>query len=85
MAKAKEKVKEVGEDKPSLPHIAFTESEVTEVADFLNAVWIQAEFKGSMQSMRDLDKLFSKMHAHHKKLQEYVLEVKRITHRPKEE
>jgi hypothetical protein len=82
----KKKVEEVEEaNKPSQPHIAFTEAELRDVSDFINMVWSNAKFEGTMAQARDRDKLFTKMHQHHEKLKGYVLEILKVTNPKKDE
>lgn len=78
--------KDKGEEqaKPASPHIAFTESELRDVTGFLNDVWTKARFNMSMEEFREFDKSFSRMSKHRQKLNDYVLEVKSITQRPKD-
>jgi hypothetical protein len=78
--------KDKGEEqaKPASPHIAFTESELRDVTGFLNDVWTKAKFEMTMSEFREFDKSFTRMSQHRQKLNEYVLEVKKITQQPKD-
>ena len=62
-------------DKPT-----FTESELNKVADFVNYVHQNGTFEDCKKpaQSRKLTKMFNDMHAHLKKCEAYILEIKEI-------
>jgi hypothetical protein len=61
-----------------LPEISFTEAEVQQVADFINYVYINGEFKMKMADTKKINLMLSHMHAHVTKCESYIFEHRRV-------
>lgn len=75
--KFKEEVK--AEAAKEIPQITFTESDVQKVADFINYMYLNAEFKGGMKEFKKLNQMFADVHAHIKVMEAHIFEVKKIS------
>jgi hypothetical protein len=58
------------------PVIVFSEAEVVEVVNFINACYKKASFNGTMEEMGKMREMFNAMHAHVKKIESYIFEHK---------
>ena len=61
-----------------LPEISFTEVEIQQVADFINYVYINGEFKMKMADTKKINLMLSHMHAHVTKCEAYIFEHRRV-------
>ncbi len=73
---AVEETKKIAEE--PLPTLTFTEQEVQKVANFINHVYLNAEFKSGMKGFKDINQMFSDMHTHMSKIEKYIFEFKKI-------
>ena len=75
-------VKKVSESEPqapeSFPDISFSEAEVQQVADFVNYVYTNGEFKMKMADTKKINVMLSNMHAHITKCEAYIFEHRRV-------
>lgn len=71
-----EEIKKTAEE--PLPTLSFNEQEVQKVANFINHVYLNAEFKSGMKGFKDLNQMFADMHQHVSKIEKYIFEFKRI-------
>jgi hypothetical protein len=62
-----------------LPVLTFAEAEVQKVADFVNYMYLNAEFKGAMKDYKKVNQMFADMHAHVQKIEKHIFEFKRIS------
>jgi hypothetical protein len=60
------------------PVLTFTEAQVQKVADFINYMYLNAEFKGGMKEFKRINQMFSDMHEHMRVIESHIFEVKRI-------
>lgn len=59
------------------PVLIFSEDEVQKVADFVNFMWANAEFKAAMPTYEKVKRMFHDMHGHVSKIEGYILEHRR--------
>lgn len=79
MAESKEAAEELKElATKEEPQLTFTESQVQKVADFINFMYQNADFKGSMQVFKKVNSMFADMHEHMKMIEAHIFEVKKI-------
>lgn len=79
VAESKEAVEEIKKTaEEPLPTLTFTEAEVQKVANFINHVYLNAEFKSGMKGFKDLNQMFSDMHQHMSKIEKHIFEFKKI-------
>jgi uncharacterized membrane protein len=79
MAESKEhaeEIKKIAEE--PLPTLTFTEAEVQKVANFINYVYLNAEFKSGMKGFKDLNQMFADMHTHMGKIEKHIFEFKKV-------
>jgi hypothetical protein len=62
----------------TFPDISFTEAEVQQVADFINFVYKNGEFKMTMADTKKVQVMLGQMHAHVTKIEKYIFEHRRI-------
>jgi hypothetical protein len=68
------------EEKQAEPSISFTENEVKEVIEFVNYFAQHHDYTGNVMKFdQEYKPLFMKMTSHIKKLESYILEVKRVS------
>lgn len=60
------------------PVITFSESQVQKVADFINFMYLNAEFKGGMKDFKKVNTMFADMHEHVKLIESHIFELKKI-------
>jgi hypothetical protein len=75
--KMKEEVK--ADAAKEIPQLTFTEADVQKVANFINYMYLNAEFKGGMKEFKNINQMFADVHAHIKVMESHIFEVKKIS------
>lgn len=64
-------------ESPVQPQLTFTEAEVQGVADFVNFVYRNGDYKLNMADARKLTSMLTAMHHHIAKIEKYIFEYSR--------
>lgn len=78
---AVEKLKKENDEmaKKPLPQLTFSEAEVQRVADFINFVYLNANFSMDMKGFKAINQKFADMHNHVSKIERYIFEHKKVS------
>lgn len=77
MGKMEVKKQEQAEQTETPPLLTFSEQEVQKVANFVNFVYLNAEFKSGMKGFKAVNDMFKDMHEHVAKIESYIFEHKK--------